>query len=74
MPTASERFKEARMASGMSQADAAAAAGISHVTYAKKEADPKKFTLEEVSRLHRAMTDGGRILLKDAVNFFDPSC
>lgn len=70
MTGVSDKIKAARAASDMSQTKAAQTACVSPMTYAKKEANPEKFTFEEVGKLYEGMNATGRELLKDAVSFF----
>lgn len=59
----SKLVKAARVASGMTQAQAAELIDVSLPTYIAREKVPAAFTLDELARLHEAFSpDGKRIV------------
>lgn len=62
------RVEKARRAAGMTQQQAAAALGVSHPTYMKKEQNPRLMTFGELEMLGRDMDGVSRSLLWDALS------
>ena len=70
----SERFSEARRASGLSMQEAADACGIARQTYQSRERHAGDFRLYELSGLNEKLNVTGKRLLSEAVEsvFFCP--
>lgn len=64
----SKLVKAARVASGMTQANAACLLGVSLPTYIAREKVPMAFTLDEIAQLYDAFTEDGKKIVLDFVH------
>ena len=57
------KVEKARKAAGISQVAAGAITNMTNITFAKKEKDPYKFTLEEFFRLYHEVDSDSQALM-----------
>lgn len=67
MKTESKIVKAARVASGITQEQAAKVIDVSAPTYIAREKVPKAFTIDELERLHDAFNQDGRKIIESYV-------
>lgn len=70
MKETANAIKLARVASGMSQNEAASVLGVSVPTYAAREKAPASFTVDEIKDLNDSFNEQGKQLVKEFVAGF----
>ncbi len=67
MKTESKIVKAARVASGITQEQAARVIDVSTPTYIARERVPGAFTIDELDKLHEAFNSDGKLILESYI-------